>query len=236
MISFRPALVIVCVVFGILMNSCFGYYDDCFNTSETSYCNDSTINKIYASDEAFAWLDVASITDKQDIKFKSNTGAEIKFVTNDIERISAIEVDKYKYAVNNDCYENVNCPVWVKIYNNELTYTSFGSGLTLKFNFNRDTAENLFDTNDANWREYLSFKQGSTVLKFIPNKNSDGFAKQMYYPTLSLNNVDYTKVYHVYDSSLLNSPYLKIMGFYYNASNGLLRYYFNKNNDVWTKQ
>lgn len=235
MILVRPVLIVVCVTFAILMNSCFGYYDECTGT-QNNYCNDSTLAKFYASDEADAWLNVDSLTRKQGILFKSNTGAEIEFATSNLDRITALEITKYQVPVNNDCFENVSCPIFIKQYNYELTYNSYGYGLVLKFNLNRDTADNIRDTNEKNWKEYLSFKQGSYTLKFIPNKDSVGFAKTKFYPTISINNVNYIDVYHVYDSSLINSSNLRIMGFYYNPSNGLLRYYFNKNNDVWTLQ
>ncbi len=233
--SVRLALIVVCTTFAIVMNSCFGYYDECAGT-QSNYCNDSTLAKFYASNEAVAWLNVDSLTRKQGIVFKSNTGAEIQFTTSNLDRITALEISKYQVAVNNDCFENVSCPIYIKQYNYELTYNSTGYGLVLKFNLNRDTADNIRDTNEKNWKEYLSFKQGSFTLKFIPNKDSVGFAKTKFYPSININNINYADVYHVYDSSLINSSYLRIMGFYYSASNGLLRYYFNKNNDVWTVQ
>lgn len=228
----RTVLIVVCSVFAITMDGCDP--PDCIPT-ENEYCEDSTLAYFNVSNTAKNWLLVDSIS-FANIVFKNQNGASINFNTTTKENTYSIVSGKHTVNVNDDCVEKFVCPVKVKFDGYEINYAATNYGLNLNFRLLRDSADNLNDTNPESWMEYLSVIQGQNSLNFIPGSDHPKYAKNEIIPNLSINNIAYTNVVHVYDSSLLNTLNLKIMGVYYTPKKGILRYYYNKNNDVWTIQ
>lgn len=230
----RTALIVVCSVFAITMNGCIPDSRNCIPT-EYEYCEDSTLAYFNISNTAKNWLLVDSFS-TGNVVFKNQNGASVSFNTTTKKGTNSIISGKHTVDVYDDCVEKFVCPVKVKFDSYEINYAASNYGLNLNLRLQRDSADNLNDTNPESWMEYLSVIQGQNSLNFIPGADHPNYAKNQVIPSITINNILYTNVVHVYDSSLLNIQNLKIMGLYYTPEKGILRYYYNKNNDVWTIQ
>lgn len=233
MILVRPVLVVVCTVFAILMNSCYGFYDECANRE--AYCNDSTVANFKLSTNAKNWWINDSIK-SGNVVFNNADGATIElYKAFSSNKIKYLQFDQYVMNLNDDCKEELNCPIQIKYTGYQMNYYNSEFNFKITIDLNREIPFNTANLDSTNWSENIAFLNKNNTLKLIPGINDGRFNKSELIPTISLNNKTFSNVYHVYDSSLLNKSSIEIMGYYFNAKQGIVRYYLN-NNDVWTLQ
>lgn len=233
MILVRTALIIVCVLFAILMNACFGYYNECANRQGN--CYDSTAATYNLSSQAKSWLINDSIK-IGDVEFKNNHGASYLLYKSYIKpRITYLPFDKYTLNLQDDCNELLYCDIHINYYSYRYTYYQSDYNFKITVDLYRAIPSNIFNMDSTNWKEYLEFKNKTYGIKLIPGQNNPLFNKQELIPSIIINNKSYSNVIHVYDSTLMNKNTIEIVGYYFTPTQGIIRYYFN-NNDVWSLQ
>jgi hypothetical protein len=233
MILVRPVLIIVCTAFAILMNSCLGHYDNC--NPAYSYCEDSTAANFKLSQEASTWWLNDSIPSGM-VEFKNESGASLTLSTLKISPgITTKVFDTYKYDRKNECKELLDCNVRIIFTTYGFDYYEPNYNFRISIRIDRSIPTNTSNLDSSLWTEHLVFTSRNKSLKLTPNQHNTNYNTFEKIPTLQLNNKTYTNAIHVYDSSLLKSKTLEIVGYYYTPSDGLIRYYYN-NKDVWTIQ
>lgn len=233
MILVRPVLIIVCTTFAILMNSCFGYYDECANRSQ--YCNDSTVANFKISAEAKKWWINDSIQ-SGNVIFKNESGASMELYKSYFSpKTKYLEFDEYTMDLNDECVDPLKCPIQIKYSAYQMTYYNSLYNFRITIDLNRAIPLNTSNLDSMNWSENISFLNKNNSITLIPGKTDDRFNKFEFLPNYTIQNKVFENVYHVYDSSLIDKNSIEIMGYYFNSKKGIIRYYLN-NKDVWTLQ
>ncbi len=233
MILVRPVLIVVCVTFAILMNSCFGYYDECGTGS--AYCEDSTVATFNITPEASSWW----INDSVNIgyvEFKNELGATLSLYKTKVNtRIMSTPFDTYKYDRQNNCKDLIDCDIRFRFMGYSFDYFQSEYNFKISIKLDRAIPTNTNNLDSSLWTEHLVFTNRSKTIKLIPNQPNPAYSTFETIPSININNKTYTNAIHVYDSSLMNLNTLEIVGYYYTPTDGLIRYYLN-NNDVWSIQ
>lgn len=232
-ITWRSALLIVCVLFAILMNACYGYYDEC--AYRQGNCRDSTAATFNLTAQAKSWWINDSIKNGN-VVFKNNLGASYTIYKSFLNsRMTYLSFDKYQLDLQDDCKDLVDCDIHINFYGYQFTYFQSDYNFKISVNLNRAIPTNTSNMDSTNWKEYIEFTNKKSSIKLIPGQNNSLFNNQEFIPTVSINNKLYSNVIHVYDSTLMNKNTIEIVGYYFTPEQGIIRYYFN-NNDVWSLQ
>ncbi len=235
MILVRTVLIVVCTTFAILMNSCFGNYDECSASFSQSQCVDSTAANFKLSQEASTWWLNDSISDGT-IEFKNETGSKLTLSKTKINPgIIGKVIGNYKYDRKNECKELLNCKVKVIFTTYGFDYYEPNYNFRINVIIDRSIPINTNNLDSNLWTEHLVFTCRNKSLRLIPTQQNTNYNKFEKIPSILINNKTYIDAIHVYDSTLLQSKTLEIVGYYYTPTDGLIRYYYN-NKDVWSIQ
>lgn len=228
-------LKLILIVFGLvlfyLLNSCTRG-DDCSTVG--SKCNDSTVAKFVLSTEARNWWINDSIKSNE-VLFKNVSGARLsldKTYYKSSDKKLAFSSYKVDY---NGCLDPYGCPIQVKYEGYEMNYYNSVYNFNINVELKRKIPANTSDLNRSNWSEYLEFSNNGKYITLIPGRIDNRFNKNEIIDSITINNKMYTKVYHVYDSSIINKNTIQIMGYLFTPKKGIIQYYLN-NNEVWTLQ
>ncbi len=233
MILGRPLLIVACTILFFFNSSCTRNLNDC--SASGSYCKDSIVANFPISNEAKKWWINDSIKIGKLI-FKNDTGAIFglyKSFNKYLDR--SLVFATYKKDINNGCVDPYRCPIQINYEGYHMNYYNSVYNFNIDVYLERLIPKNTADLSRSNWTEYLEFLNNNNSLKISPGKIESQLNKSEFFHTLTLQNKTYLNVYHVYDSSRLNKNPIQIMGYYFNSTKGIIKYYLN-NNEVWTLQ
>jgi hypothetical protein len=232
MILVRPVLIVSCIVSFLFLISCTRNYNDC---AVSSYCKDSTVANFVVSNEAKNWWINDSIKTGKLI-YKNETGTIFglyKSYNNNLDR--ELIFNHYENPVDNGCFDPIGCSIKIKYDGYSMNYYNSVYNFNIDVYLNRRIPKNTIDTRSSNWLEYLEFSNNNKSIIISPGNNDSRFNKNEFFQILTIQNKTYSDVYHVYDSSRLNKNPIQIMGYYFNSTKGIIKYYLN-NNEEWTLQ
>lgn len=204
-ITWRRALVIVCIAFGLLDNACvFDSNPNCHVITHYSQakglCNEDILHYFTEMPLGNNWLKLDSLPNGKYLNFKSLTATNtLKVAKGDFN----IYLDVYFTEVKkgSTCTE---CPTQVKLVNRSCFYKIDNQTIiTLKSNREMTKSPNY---SEMDWPEYIeisTYENGD--LNHIPGVEDEKFKDNILLPTYTIGNKIYTNVIHVYDSTVLNN-------------------------------